>query len=461
MIVLWLLACKHPLPCTATTLEKEPVVQVNWSGTDGPSHVEYGTSADALTMSTATDDGGSEHSFDLFGMPSVTDVFYRGVTDDGKVERTCEGSLQTPNLVPGLPQLLVTTDTTSLESTEPFVLGSVLPFDQPVSQATFIINRQGQWVWYDNAVATAMPPTERPQTIFAPDGQGLLANQFPFDRANGADDVQRWSLEDEVLDTRPTPGAHHVFVELPDGGLAYPAIDVRSWHDPDVDADIPVVGDDLIELHTDGTTRVVWSSWDGDFPVEKSQEWESNFYPQGKDWTHANSLYYYADTDTYLLSLGHLETIVEISRSTGKATRSFGKDGTYKFGPDAIEFWLQHDAHWIDAAHTQLLVFATLANPDPTQPPPPAPSGAIEYSVDDAKHEINTVWNYGIEPDLGIDSLALGQADRLSNGNTFVNWGEKGIIREVTPDGTVAWELTIASGSFFGQVYLVDGFPAQ
>ena len=36
---------------------------------------------------------------------------------------------------------------------------------------------------------------------------------------------------------------------------------------------------------------------------------------------------------------------------------------------------------------------------------------------------------------------AKGMVERVDNGYTLVNYGTDGIIREVTPDGDIAWEL--------------------
>ena len=38
-------------------------------------------------------------------------------------------------------------------------------------------------------------------------------------------------------------------------------------------------------------------------------------------------------------------------------------------------------------------------------------------------------------------AMAKGMADLLPNGNMFVNYGTGGIIREVTPDNKIAWEV--------------------
>ena len=50
----------------------------------------------------------------------------------------------------------------------------------------------------------------------------------------------------------------------------------------------------------------------------------------------------------------------------------------------------------------------------------------------------------------------LGQAHRLESGNVLVNYGGKGIIREITPEGEVVWELSSPLGTWFGNARVAD-----
>jgi hypothetical protein len=81
---------------------------------------------------------------------------------------------------------------------------------------------------------------------------------------------------------------------------------------------------------------------------------------------------------------------------------------------------------------------------------------AVEFEVDDANQTMTEVWQFG--RDEGLNVQALGQAIRLKNGNTFVNYGSTGILREVSPAGQVVWEAYTGSGTFFGNVYPFESF---
>jgi hypothetical protein len=154
-----------------------------------------------------------------------------------------------------------------------------------------------------------------------------------------------------------------------------------------------------------------------------------------------------------------MQTVYEISRTTGKVLHSYGRYGEYTVAEGSIPFWLQHDVHFIDdatGAHTGLRMFATDTSPG-------GAAGPIEYQIDEATKTLVTTWNYGVRPPLdpAITSVALGQAIPLENGNVFVSYGAQGSAREVTPDGHVAWGVGLGSATYFGQLYPFEQFPPR
>ena len=64
------------------------------------------------------------------------------------------------------------------------------------------------------------------------------------------------------------------------------------------------------------------------------------------------------------------------------------------------------------------------------------------------------VWEYGEGEE--INGNFLGQAMRLENGNTLVNFGGAGMLREVTPDGEVVWEVSNELGYVMGNGEMID-----
>ena len=68
------------------------------------------------------------------------------------------------------------------------------------------------------------------------------------------------------------------------------------------------------------------------------------------------------------------------------------------------------------------------------------------------------VWKY-IAPDtLSFYGSFISGAQRMKNGNTFINEGPKGRFFEVTPDGEIVWEYL---NPYRGNIHHADGEPVS
>ena len=65
-------------------------------------------------------------------------------------------------------------------------------------------------------------------------------------------------------------------------------------------------------------------------------------------------------------------------------------------------------------------------------------SGAYEFALDTDAGTMDLAWSA-----ISTDWLSewKGGATRLDSGNTVINFGDFGGVREYTPDGDVVWEL--------------------
>jgi hypothetical protein len=437
VLLLCLLAPGCGATCPAALSENvNTVIEVAWSA-DGPTWIEYGDNRNYELATPTIDDGATDHSFPLVGLPALENAFFRAMTAAGK---ECDGSLRTDNLPSGLPDIDVDVLETAVSS-ERWLLVPVM--GEPAG--VFIIDREGNPVWYreapgDGTIWTDVELSDR--------NASLLLNEFDGSRQTDVGVIREIGFAGEELAVTRTVNAHHMFSELPDGTLTFIAIDVRPWYDEELDQEVQVVGDQVVEIAPDGTETVVWSSWDA-LPVRKNAKWDEGFYPQGYDWTHANAIEYDPVQDLYLVSLGNAQTIVEFERSTGATRRIFGIDG-YPVESGSLMFFHQHDTNLL--ANGNLLMFTTRETD--------GVSGAIEYEVDDASQTLRQVWTHGL--DQTVHSFALGQARRLANGNTLVNWGGSGLLREVTSSGEVVWEVRSGSGSWFGNATLLNQmYPSE
>jgi hypothetical protein len=81
-----------------------------------------------------------------------------------------------------------------------------------------------------------------------------------------------------------------------------------------------------------------------------------------------------------------------------------------------------------------------------------------EYAIDDVAKTLRQVWSW--KDGRGTRTLYAGEAHRLPNGNTLVNYGTTPLIREVTSEGDIVWEIGWSEQSFVGRsVFLDDLYP--
>ena len=425
--------------CTA----REDVTARVRFGADGA--YDHETPAQALLT-------GDVATFPLYGMRADTRVTWSAVTEDAAGnEASGEAETSTGPLPAGLPELTPLLDDTAVDP-PPYLLGNVFGGD-PV---TFIVDRDGEYLWYH----AADPSLWVVEVRFALTGDqpALLVEEFANDHTVDGGQIRRLTLTGDDEHEYDPVGAHHVFTELgPDapagtgGTIAYLSIDARIWNDPETGEDVNVVGDRIVEIAPDGTPRTVFSTWDW-LSVTKPPEWDIPFYPQGKDWTHSNALHYYADTDTYLLSICNLQTLVELRRTDGVPVHWYGPgysapDG-YGLAEGSLEFFHQHDAQR-RPDHT-LTMFTTDRDT--------SASGAVEYAVDDDAMTLTETWRGGFG--VGLRSTFLGQVEPLPNGDVLVNYGSAREVLEVTRSDEPRWGLGLPVGNFFGQVHPFSDFYA-
>ncbi len=410
-------------------------IALRWSSTTASqATVRYGYDDDVERIA-AEDVASTDHRVELIGLPPLTEVWYEiHEADSAGVALTHQGSLTTDNLSSGLAAVeVVVYEEGQTSAAEPYLLGTVMGD----GAAIFLMDRQGRWLWH------MQPDGEtRSSSHVLLRGDEILFNDFDEKRLSEIGMIYRASLSGEVLESIPTEGAHHAFAVLPDDSIAYIAVDARSWLDPELGEEIMVAGDRVMLRAPDGTEAELFNIWDHEEPT-KSEKWDSDFYPDYKDWTHANALSYSQERGSLLLSLGNLNRIYEISASAGDVLQVI--DQSWYTPPDSIQFAYQHDPYWLRNGH--LLMMAHLG-PD---------SIAIEYALDEIDHSLTEVWSYA---EGGSDISFLGQAHRLSSKGTFINYGGSGQIREVLGD-EVVWQLETSAGAFFGNGEMIgDVFSA-
>ncbi len=225
----------------------------------------------------------------------------------------------------------------------------------------------------------------------------------------------------------------------------------------------------------------IWRSWDPGHFLDTDATFDGvNENPF--DAVHENSIQ--VDTDgNLLLSSRNLDEVSKISRKDGSFIwRLGGKHNQFKFIDDSIHFSHQHAVRRIangnitlfDNGNYNHLGVRVDTVYDSTVGPPyyyldtiPVTTfaRACEYNVNAANMTANLTWHY--DHDTTVPSTAMGNVQRLPNGNTLISWGlnpdeaAQGIplptVTEVTQDKRIVFEMD-AAGQF--AIYRAFKFPS-
>ena len=197
-----------------------------------------------------------------------------------------------------------------------------------------------------------------------------------------------------------------------------------------------VTGLIIQKIDTNKDVVFQWRSWDHMSILDATHE---DFTAYSIDYVHGNSL----DIDNdgnILLSSRHLDEITKIKSETGATIwRLGGKNNEFTFLNDTAKFSHQHFARRL--ANNHIMMF------DNGNYHTPSYSRAVEYSLNEINKTVELVWEYRNSP--SIYSFAMGNAQRLDNGNTLIGWGQNAsTLTEVKPDKSVVYTLSLPFGQY-------------
>lgn len=160
-----------------------------------------------------------------------------------------------------------------------------------------------------------------------------------------------------------------------------------------------------------------------------------------QEYAHANSIALDHDGQ-WLLSLRGLSQVLKLDRTTGEVIWRLGgvaSDFTF-IGDPYNGFCGQHTASRLDNGHILLFDNSRECLPE-LAAERPLRSRILEYALDEVNMTAELVWSYERE---GFVAYSQGSAERKSNGNTMIGWGNgpAAIATEVNADGEVVYELT-------------------
>jgi hypothetical protein len=260
------------------------------------------------------------------------------------------------------------------------------------------------------------------------------------------------------------PGFHHEAIRLPNGHTVVIAGLERLFPAGTQGAKGPVdvLGDLILDLDENFQLVWFWNSFDhldlkrSSLGNEKCKAGPGNdgctpvfLAPEANGWLHSNSLSYVPETGDLLLSIPEQDWVIKIDyrdgKGTGKVLWRLGKDGDFTVKSDDPYPWFsyQHDAGFDPDSHLLVLFDDGHRRKDKF---PKANNRGQAWRIDENARTATLVLN----ADLGVYAIAVGSAQKLSNGaysfeSGFINPSPVFLATvssqttETSPDGKVVY----------------------
>jgi hypothetical protein len=342
----------------------------------------------------------------------------------------------------------------------------------PAGSMSFVTDLQGRVVWYFDIQQSGLGMANFGVGTFVPGGTVLGVGQDRYSVRNGQDVLREIDLAGNpvretnlaainaqlvALGHEISYGFHHDAQRLPNGdtvvlGLTERKVDING-------TPTNYIGDMIVVLDQDLQVAWVWDAFDhldvnrgpvlGEI-VHQGEPGPDSIVPNypAVSWLHDNAVSLSPTDGNLILSIRHQDWVIKIDYRNGAGDGHVvwrlgaGGDFTANSGDPNPWFSHQHNAHYIDD-HT-LILFDNGNARQATDPN--AHSRGQVWTLDETNMTATPVLN----ADLGSYSVALGAAQRLSNGNYSFTVGTGGPLVplrppahtiEVTPTGTKTYDL--------------------
>ena len=318
-----------------------------------------------------------------------------------------------------------------------------------------------------NVFFATMGPPLKPVNIVSPSGELLFSEIWPqqgFDwKVNDDNNITyfhrgifAWITRNSMMQTIDTTfcvngltADLHDFIQTSSGHqimIAYdwqqvPMDELVAGGDPNAFVETAVIQ----ELDAGGEVVFEWNALEYMSPLELQN---ADLTAAEIQLNHANAI----DLDTdgnLILSSRNINDITKINRQTGEVMWRWGGGVSNEFTfVNSYPFTQQHSARAL--GNNRYLIFDN-GNYSSSYTGISNRSRAVEFELNLLNMTATVVWEY-FHPD-DLYGSAMGSVQRLSNGNTLINWGTLSsllpygaVVSEVTPTGTLAFELVCAPG---------------
>jgi len=310
---------------------------------------------------------------------------------------------------------------------------------------TMILDNTGAPVWYKRGSKGRDFKVQKNGMLTMVGGGGFIGYDQNFNQIASFRAVNGYSTDDHDLQV------------LADGGYLLigrrdETVDMRQYVQggkPNATVHATV----LQEFTAAGELIFQWRAWDN-FDIRQMENWSYDDPLTGQSirFPHMNSVD--IDTDGHIvLSSKRISEITKIDRGSGEIIWRLGGDkNQFTLVNDPLGgFNVQHDIHVVGENRYTLFDNHWLHRTNESR--------AVEYEIDANDMTATLVWQYQENPPC--ESYHMGNAQRLCNGNTLINWVEAALPKaaEVRPDGTKAFEMNWAQRD--SKSYRVHRFPWQ
>lgn len=395
------------------------VIHVDWLISEpAEAWVEYRKIDSKEWMRTPTHQITDTGSSSILGVPEMTEIEFKvvAVFSEGEVS-TSVATITTGAFSADIPRPTILGFDQDLAHQSAFIMGSVS--SSSFYWFIYICDRNGNLVWLHELPYYHWGLYVRPSV----NNNTLLFNDSPaWGFGSDVATVVEVSLDSAIWETHETPDQNHAFASVTNGLV---------W--PEMDGNV----ENLVQRIDNASVEEIWNA----------QSWFNEVNTTAKN--ASNALFWNEPEDSLLFSWYNRHGVIEVDRGSGEVLRVFGQlPDAYSFDPPDSRFSFQHHPTYTDEGN--LLLTST--------PYPPGPNDetvAREYEVDDDARVLKQVWSYG--EGTGMQAEQIGEATRLDNGNTIINYGTDPRIREVTTEGDIAWEAKWYSADWMGStVTIVD-----
>jgi hypothetical protein len=396
------------------------VVRVSWEAPVPTTGFVVATDGDGAQWTSPTSALALAHDLAFFGLPMGEDyaLVLHAEDDEGGTWSSEPVVFSSPSLPSSSPTLSLSVDATDRVAgyhAFPVVQSTADPSSYPI----VIVDDDGRVVW-----ATQNPGGELCTAVrFSRDGRRLLANF--------GSGVVSHPLDGSAPTTFPRQGAHHDFIELPNGNIAMIVEDERVLDG------VTYTSDAVYEIDERGRKTELWNLWDRldelGLTIGGGVDWDET------DIAHANALAYDEASDELVIGLPAMQATVRFSVDTGDARWIVGPDGGVQFSLPGLDTWqLQHQIALTDDGY---YIFVNRIRDEDC-------SLVYRVQLDEESRTATAVDHFG--EDTCYSTFALGGLGWVDDDVLGVSWSASGMLEQRRTDGEVLWALGAPLGSAFG-----------